>query len=175
MNFKTLLVTTVLSLMVVSGQAAEKHTEHTYKLGANDSQPKATLQDVAWLVGAWQGSAFGSKFEEVWNPESANTMVGMFKLYDDEKGVSFYELMLLIEENDSLALLVKHFSADFTAWESKEDFVKFTLVKIEDQAVHFSGLSFYQKDPDTIDGYIVMKYQDGSVKEEPIAYQRVKP
>ncbi|NVJ68162.1 MAG: hypothetical protein HWE16_16880 [Gammaproteobacteria bacterium] len=172
MNFKIILI--AICFMAFSAIAAEKRTEHTYKLSDNEAQPAANLQDVKWLVGSWQGTAFGSQFEEVWNPESANTMVGMFKLYDKEKGVSFYELMLLIEENDSLALLVKHFSADFTAWESKEDFVKFKLVKLEKDAVHFSGLSFYKKGDDAIDGYIVMKYKDGSVKEQPLTYQRVK-
>ncbi len=151
-----------------------KHTQHTYKLSQGAKQPQANLQDVKWLVGSWTGTAFGSQFEEVWNPESANSMVGMFKLFDEQKGVSFYELMLLIEENDSLSLLVKHFSADFTAWEEKKDFIKFKLVKIEPNAVHFSGLSFYQRGADKIDGYIVMKYKDGSVKEQPLTYQRVK-
>lgn len=150
-----------------------KHTEHTYKLTEQGTQPKATLKDVSWLVGSWRGTAFGSQFEEVWNPESANSMVGMFKLFDEKKGVSFYELMLLIEENNSLSLLVKHFSADFTAWEEKKDFVKFKLAKIEENAVHFSGLSFYKRGADKIDGYIVMKYKDGSVKEQPLVYHRV--
>ncbi len=159
--------------MTLSVHTAEKNTKHTYKLSESESQPKATLKDVSWLVGSWKGTAFGSKFEEVWNPESANTMVGMFKLYDEEKGVSFYEILLLIEENDSLALLVKHFSADFTAWEAKKDFVKFKLVKLEENAVHFSGLSFYKKGANAIDGYIVMKYKDGSIQEQPINYQRV--
>ncbi len=172
MKFKTLLWS--LCFVAFGSIAAEKRTENTYKLSEGESQPKANLQDVKWLVGSWEGTAFGSKFEEVWNPESANTMVGMFKLYDQEKGVSFYEILLLIEENDSLALLVKHFSADFTAWESKEDFIKFKLVKLEENAVHFSGLSFYQKDANTIDGYIVMSYKDGSVKEQPLSYKRVK-
>ena len=36
---------------------------------------------------------------------------------------SFYELMLLAEEEGSLVLKVKHFSADFTAWEDKEDYL----------------------------------------------------
>ncbi|MFT6732034.1 MAG: hypothetical protein ACJAS9_000209 [Polaribacter sp.] len=101
-------------------------------------------------------------------------MVGMFKLFDNNKRVSFYELMLLIEENESLSLLVKHFSADFKAWEEKKDFINFKLVKIEPSAVHFSGLSFYKNGIDKIDGYIVMKYKDGSVKEQPLTYQRVK-
>lgn len=151
-----------------------KLTEHTLKLNDDQAPASGTLSDVSWLVGSWQGTAFGNQFEEVWNPASAGTMVGMFKLFDDEKGVNFYELMLLREKDKSLELLVKHFSADFTAWEEKSDFVTFKLVQVEAKAVHFSGLSFYQKDQNNIDGYIVMKHKDGSRTEHQIKYQRVE-
>jgi len=98
-------------------------------------------------------------------------MVGFFKLYNDD-GVVFYELLLIAEEEGSLSLKVKHFSENFHTWESKEDFINFKLVKNEPNATHFSGLSFYRDGPDRIDGYIVMKGKDGSVREEPLNYTR---
>ncbi|TDR20442.1 DUF6265 family protein [Marinicella litoralis] len=152
--------------------AQETLTDHTYKLSEGAEPGMGALSDVSWLVGSWQGTAFGSQFEEVWNPASAGSMVGMFKLFDEEKGVNFYELMLLREQQGSLELLVKHFSADFIAWEDKADFITFKLVRIEEKAVHFSGLSFYQKSPDKIEGYIVMKHKDGSRTEHLISYKR---
>jgi len=155
--------------------AQDKLTEHTYQLGEGVEPAVGKLEDVSWLVGSWHGTAFGSQFEEVWNPASAGSMVGMWKLFDQEKGVNFYELLLLKQEGNSLVLLVKHFSADFIAWEEKADFVTFKLVKVEDKAVHFSGLSFYQNGAEKIDGYIVMKHKDGSRTEHPINYQRTKP
>ena len=155
-----------------SGLAQERLTEHTYQLPKDAPLGAGSLEDVAWLAGSWKGTAFGSQFEEVWNPASAGSMVGMWKLFDEEKGVNFYELLLLKEEGDGLVLLVKHFSADFVAWEEKEDFVKFRLVKVEENAVHFSGLSFYRDGEDRIDGYIVMNHKDGSRTEHHIAYQR---
>jgi hypothetical protein len=170
-----LLTYILLALILMSGGviAQEKLTEHTYHLPKEAPLGKGQLKDVAWLVGSWQGTAFGSQFEEVWNPASVGSMVGMWKLFDKDKGVSFYELMLLKEDGDGLVLLVKHFSADFTAWEEKEDFVKFRLVKIEDKAVHFSGLSFYQQGKDKIEGYIAMNHKDGSKTEHKLTYGRV--
>jgi hypothetical protein len=165
----------LLLLVTFVGIAQDKLTENTLQLNEGAQPAAGSLADVAWLTGSWQGTAFGSQFEEVWNPASAGSMVGMFKLHDGDKGVSFYELMLLKEQQNSLVLLVKHFSADFTAWEEKADFVTFKLVKVEDKAVHFSGLSFYQNGADKIDGYIVMKHKDGSRTEHPINYHRVKP
>ncbi len=162
----------LMCLITTAGFAQEKLTEHTFKLNAASKPGKGKLEEVDWLVGSWQGTAFGEQFEEVWNPASAGTMVGMFKLFDKEKGINFYELMLLKEEGDSLELWVKHFSADFKAWEEKDDFVKFKLVRLEKDAIHFSGLSLYRKSPDIINGYIVMKSKDESYTEHLIAYQR---
>ncbi len=171
-----LSILTFCALLLLCGmvKAQNRLTEHTYHLPKGAPLGIGRLSDVDWLVGSWQGKAFGSQFEEVWSPASAGSMVGMWKLYDEEKGVDFYELMLLKEEGDGLVLLVKHFSADFIAWEDKEDFVEFRLIKVEDKAVHFSGLSFYQRGDDQIDGYIVMRHKDGGKTEHLISYQRVK-
>ena len=150
--------------------SAEPKTEHTYSLAADESRPEATLDDASWLVGSWTGTAFGQNFEEVWNPPSAGSMIGLFKLYGDD-GVSFYELLQLSVEQGTLSLKVKHFNADFTAWENKEEFVNFRLVKKEEDALHFGGLSFYKRGDDSIDGYIVMR-KDEDLVEHHIKYSR---
>jgi len=94
----------------------------------------------------------------------------MFKFMGDEE-VAFYELMLLAEEEGSLVLKVKHFSADFTAWEDKEDYINFRLVSIEPEAVHFSGLSFYKVNENEFIGYIALHNED-KVWEEKLVYRR---
>jgi hypothetical protein len=152
--------------------AAELRTEHTYALDDGEARPEATLEDASWLVGSWTGTAFGKKFEEVWNPPSAGSMVGLFKLYDDD-GVAFYEILLLTVDDGTLSLKVKHFNADFTAWEDKEDFVNFRLVKKGPGELHFGGISFYRRNSDAIDGYIVMRNAEGS-SEHHLNYVRVK-
>ena len=164
----------VFTLIAGVASAQERLTEHTYSLAKEFPIGKGKLADVSWLVGSWQGTAFGSQFEEVWNPPTAGSMMGMWKLYDKDKGVNFYELLLLKEQSEGLVLLVKHFSSDFVSWEDKEDFVTFRLVKIEENAVHFSGLSFYKNGQDKIDAYIVMTQKDGSKTEHKLAYERLK-
>lgn len=149
---------------------AEPRTEHTYQLTDGESRPTATLADAAFLVGAWEGTAFGARFEATWNPPSAHSMVGLFKLYNGDD-VAFYEILLMTVEEGSLSLKVKHFGADFSAWEEKDDYVDFRLVKIADNALHFGGISFYKRGDDAIDGYIVMKNAEG-IREEALAYRR---
>lgn len=150
--------------------SAEPRTEHTYGLEPDESRPEATLDDASWLVGSWTGTAFGQQFEEVWNAPSAGSMIGLFKLYSDD-GVSFYELLELRVEDGSLTMKVKHFSADFSAWEEKEDHITFRLVKKEDNALHFGGLSFYLQEDGSIDGYIVMRKEE-VLTEHHLTYKR---
>lgn len=162
----------VLSATLVAGLAgaAEPRTEHTWQLSEGEARPAANIEDAAMLVGSWTGTAFGQRFEETWNPPSAGTMVGMFKLIGDD-GVSFYELMLLAEEEGTLFLKVKHFNADFTAWEDKADYVTFKLVKKSPDELHFGGLSFYRRSDTRIDAYIVLRSGD-EISEQPLLFER---
>lgn len=173
-KWRPLLTGSFAALVIVAfvnGAGAQSaKTEHTFKLDDAESRPAASLEDVSWLVGSWSGEAFGSTFEEVWNPPSAGSMLGMWKLLDDDE-VVFYELMLLVEEEGSLSLKVKHFNADFTAWEDRQDYVRFRLVKLDENAVQFSGLSFYRIDDDEIHAFITLRHE-GTVREEKLVYRR---
>jgi hypothetical protein len=163
-----------LVFLMLSGGAfgTAPRTANTFALEEGEDPPGATLEDASWMVGSWTGTAFGKRFEETWGAPSAGSMLGMWKLMGDE-GVDFYELMLLTVDEGSLSLKVKHFSADFVAWEEKPDFVNFKLVKKEPDALHFAGISFYRRDADHIDAYIVMK--DGEeITEHELKYVRLK-
>lgn len=160
----------MLVILSTSVSAAEPRTDHTYSLADGESRPAASLEDASWLVGKWKGTAFDKQFEEIWSAPSQGTMVGMFKLFDDT-GVELYELMLLSVENGSLSFKVKHFTSDFVAWEEKPDFVNFRLVKLEPDALHFSGLSFYRRDDNHIDAYLVLRNGD-EISEHELKYVR---
>ena len=165
------LVTCCALLFAAAVAAQATKTEHTFKLDDPEVRVPGTLDDVAWMVGSWTGEGFGGTIEEVWNPASLGTMVGMFKFMGDDE-VGFYELMLLAEEEGSLVIKVKHFNADFSAWEDKTEHITFRLVSTEDGAVHFSGLSFYQVGDDEIHVYIALHNED-KVWEEKLVYRRV--
>jgi hypothetical protein len=81
--------------------------------------------------------------------------------------------MLLTVEDGTLSLKVKHFNADFTAWEDKPDYVNFKLVKFSGDELHFGGISFYKRSDDTMDAYIVMRNGD-EVSEQHMTYERQK-
>ena len=163
----------MLLLVPAMLSAAEPQTEHLYRLAEGEQPPEATLEDAQWLVGSWAGTAFGKRFEEVWNPPSAGSMVGMFKLFGDD-GVAMYELMVITVENGTLSLKIRHFSPDFTAWEDKDEDVTLRLAKKEDDALHFGIISFYRRDDNRIDAYVL--FMDGDEAfEQPIVYERRGP
>ncbi|MDH3989269.1 MAG: DUF6265 family protein [Gammaproteobacteria bacterium] len=159
-----------LLLASVLASAAEPRTEHTFALSDGEERPAATLADARFLIGSWAGTAFGEKMEESWSAPTGGSMVGTFKLFDGDEP-AMYELMLLTVEDGTLSLKVKHFNADFTAWEDKADYVNFKLVKLSANELHFGGISFYKRDDDHLDGYIVMRNKDG-VTEQHLAYKR---
>jgi len=169
-RFLKTLATCATLLYVGTAAAQSQRTEHTFKLDDPDSPPAATLADASLLIGSWTGTAFGGTLEEVWNPPSAGSMVGFFKLLHDGE-VSLYEILLLAEEEGTLNLKVKHFSADFSAWEEKEDHITFRFIKAEEDALHFSGISFYRIGDDEMHAYIVMRSGD-EVREEKLVYHR---
>ena len=167
---QALVIVLALTLFgTASGQTAV--TEHTVRLDDPEKRPAATLDDVSWLVGSWTGEAFGGTFEEVWNPPSLGSMIGFFKFMGDE-AVGFYEILLLVEEEGSLSLKVKHFNPDFTAWEEKEDYVDFRFVSADDDVIHFSGISFYRMSRNEIHAWIRMRNGD-RITEEKLVYRRV--
>ena len=169
----------LITLAAASGLASaapsdhlEPLTEHTWQWRDDSvALPAIDLSRLHWLVGSWVGEAFGQRFEEVWNPPSAGSMVGLFKLYGEE-GLSFYELLDITRDASSVLMRVKHFNPDFSAWEAREDFIRFRLLHADDEEIHFSGLSFYRDGEQAMTGYIVMRDSNGTLSEQVLHYRR---
>lgn len=159
-----------LTLTGTPVQAADPGTEHTFALTEGNNRPSATIEDAAWLTGSWTGTAFGKRFEAVWNAPSAGTMVGLFKLMGDGQ-VDFYEILLISVIDGSLSLKVKHFTPDFVAWEEKADYTHFQLVKKAPDALHFGGLSFYRLNENQMEAFILMRNGE-QIREEKLVYIR---
>jgi hypothetical protein len=162
------LVVCVLAAPPAAAQS--RKTEHTLTLDDPAVRPPARIEQMSWLAGSWLGEALGGTVEEVWTPPSAGTMVGMFKLMHDGKP-SMYELELIVEEAGSLTLKVKHFDADFGAWEEKQESVGFPLVRLNEKGAWFDGLTILRDGADGLTLYLAMKH-DGKTTEQTLVYRR---
>ncbi len=101
---------------------------------------KGKVTDLTWMVGFWKGPGLNGECEELWMPKQGNTMTGVFR-YIEEGKLIFTEYMAIAEEAGKINLKVKHFNADFSPWEEKNEWVNFPLIKIEGQTAYFNGLT----------------------------------
>jgi hypothetical protein len=166
-------LTGVMTLALTPAFAQSRNTENTLKLDEGSRQPAATLADMSWLVGSWSGEAFGGRFEEVWSPASAGTMLSTFKLTHDGEP-SLYEFQMMVQEQGSLVVKLKHFNPDFSAWEEKAEFVSFPLVKIEPSVAWFSGLTYRRVNADRIEVFVAVGDGD-EVEETRLVFERARP
>ena len=130
----------------------------------------ATIADASWLSGRWVGEGLGGTVEETWAPAAGGQMVGHFQLVKDGKPV-FYELMMLDVQPRGLRLRVKHFNADFTAWEDKGGWHSFEPVSAEPNLLNFNGLTL-ARDGETLNIVVTMKQKDGRIEQVPLKLRR---
>jgi len=103
------------------------------------------LDALSWLVGQWRGEALGGVVEEHWQAPSGGSMLGTFKLVVDGQ-VKFYELMTLVEVDDSLLLGIKHFNPDLSGWEAQDACIESRSQKLEAHQALFEGFTFQRID-----------------------------
>ena len=88
-------------------------------------QKTATLADLAWLAGRWEGKlgAPGSDkqltAEQEWMAPKNGTMQGFFRLTDNEKTIVI-ELFTIRETADGMVFYFRHFSPELKPLEEKE-------------------------------------------------------
>lgn len=143
-----------LLLALSCGDAfAQNPTANTLALAPGASSPEATLQQVAWIRGHWRGEALGGIAEEWWSPPLGNAMMCTFRLVVDGQ-VRFYEIVTIMEKEQSLLMRLKHFDGELHGWEERDETVDFPLVKISRDRVYFSGLTFERAGPDSLTVYV---------------------
>lgn len=128
---------------------------------------------AAFLEGRWVGTGMGGDVEEIWSPAQSDQMVGHFTYARAGKPV-FYELLLIRPDDEGgLEMLVKHFNADFTAWEDKNEWVTFRADATgSGKALSFKGLKIELVDG-VLTSIVTMKKSDGNLENVPFVMTRV--
>ncbi len=117
-------------------------------------EPK--LENIAWIAGTWHGEAFGGITEEIWSEPSGGSMMASFKLINEGK-VTFYEIEVIREIENSLILQLKHFGPDLKGWETKDETIDFPLIEITEDKVVFEGMTFEKVSDDAMTVYVDIK------------------
>lgn len=91
--------------------------------------PTATLADLAWIAGCWDGKGTLSQYQEQWMEPSGLTMLGMSRTVADGKTVA-YEFLRIHQETDGIY---------YTSIPSGQTQASFKLVKFDAQSVVFEN------------------------------------
>ncbi len=145
--------------------------QNTIAYSEEQGSPAASLEDVQWIAGHWQGEALGGITEEIWTPALGGSMMCAFKLVVDGK-VKFYELVSLSEEEGTLIIRLKHFGPALHGWEEKDEAEVFRLVKISPEKVWFDNFTFEKVNENEMNIYVVFEGK-GEKKEVQFNYRRV--
>ena len=158
----TPVVVTAIFLISSSALAQEETKE---------SNATKLMEQISWIAGDWHGEAMGGTFEESWSLPSGDSMMGMFKMVNNDK-VVFYELLTIVPtKDDSLVLRLKHFHPDLKGWEEKDDSVEFPFVSVSEKEAKFDGLRFVKTADDKMEIFVTMK-QGEKTSEVKFACQR---
>ncbi len=137
----------------------------------NDMNNKKELinsfEDFEWLAGRWEGEAFGGQFEEVWSPAAGGSMCGTFKLMVND-AVSFYEIFTITLDSAGPVLRLKHFNADLTGWEEKDEVITFPFVGGDANELSFDGLVYRKTSENTMRIILNIKDSEGNITENVI-------
>jgi hypothetical protein len=158
-----MIAITLLSLLFSHILFAESQFPNTQTYQASVGSPKAKIADISWLQGYWQGEIWGGQAEEIWSAPLAGSMMASFKFAANEQ-LKFYEFITLFEQDDSLVLRLKHFSADLKGWEEKDEYMEFKLVKLEKHSAYFDGYTYQLVGPDELHVFVVI--EDKGEKQE---------
>ncbi len=132
-------------------------------------EPK--LENISWISGNWKGEAFGGITEENWSEPLGGSMMATFKLVNDDK-VTFYEIEIIREVNNTLILQLKHFNNDLKGWETKDETVDFPLIEIKPNKVVFEGMTFEKVSVDEMNIYVDIHQDNGTIETVKFNYTK---
>ena len=170
------LIAVALALCSAPLAAHEAEPEYETRTAPKDAvSPPASLAQMDWLIGQWAGSGIGgAPAMESWLPPSGKTMVGSFVQEDGEGGVRFTEHLYLMEEEGTLVLRLKHFNADLTGWEEKDDMLTFRLIAVEDCAAYFRSLTLRCDGDNGLLAAVRMRSDGDKVSELVFRFERLE-
>jgi hypothetical protein len=159
----------ILLAMMIAGLAQTAPQKSAEKPERKPLQKAATLQNLAWLAGCWEGRQGQASLEEIWSKPAGGTMLGLGRTVKDGKTTSF-EFMQFREENASLVFLPQPGGGERTSFPLKDFFGE--KLTFENKEHDFPQRVIYErKGPGSLLAAIEGTYQGKESREE---YQMIK-
>ncbi|TDF39673.1 hypothetical protein EYS14_09210 [Alteromonadaceae bacterium M269] len=160
----------LITLSIASTAQTNEPLSNTKVFDEGKGSPKAKVENVGWISGHWEGEIWDGRFEEIWSPPLAGSMMASFK-YMEEDQVGFYELITIVEEEESLTLRLKHFSSDLSGWEKEDETIDFRLVELKPDTAYFDGYTFKRISNNEMHVFILLE-NEGETQETQFVFKR---
>lgn len=170
-NISRLAVNPNSNQLALVAENGKSETSEKLVQTQSNKQLEPKLKNIAWISGTWHGEAFGGITEEIWSEPSGGSMMATFKLINDDK-VTFYEIEIIREINNTLILQLKHFNNDLKGWETKDETVDFPLKKITTNKVVFEGMTFEKITNTEMNIFVDIKNDDGKIEVVKFNYKK---
>jgi hypothetical protein len=141
-----LCVFSALLTKVAAQEPAPNEMVRSWKEGA--IRPKATLNDVRWLEGDWEGKLEGGMQQYMAFAPVSGHMPGFGRGWGPDGNIWYYEINDFVEVDGSLEFRVKHFSGELADWEGKDGFLRHRLVALTDNTFYFDGITIVREGAD---------------------------
>ena len=130
----------------------------------SQAQNKATLDDLSWLSGCWEGRQGTAILEEIWSKPAGGSMLGLGRTVKENRTVSF-EFMQFREENGSLVFLPQPQGGTRVSFPLKDSFGE--RLTFENNAHDFPQRVIYErKGPGLLLAAIEGTYKGKETREE---------
>ena len=156
---------------------------HGQTAPAAPARAAASVEQLAWIAGAWNGTLGDRIIEQHWSKPLAGSIVAMYRSVQQDK-VTLYELLAIEQEGTGVVLRIKHFApgAGLAGREAKDQSIDHELISLEGRAAVFQGVdpasptrvTFRSPDANTLN-ITVERTRDGKTVATEFRYSRIAP
>jgi hypothetical protein len=144
---------------------------------------KATVDQLAWVAGAWTGTLGDRIIEQHWSAPLGGSIVAMYRSIRANRA-TLYELLAIEQEGDGVVLRIKHFAPGpgLIGQEAKDESVNNRLISLDGHTAVFEGgdaanptrITFRSPDSATLN-ITVERRRDGTAVPTEFKYTRMNP
>ena len=163
-----------LALLIGTAIAQANPAPLTRSRAAGQAPARATIADMAWIVGEWRGERDGGTAGEAYSAPTGGQITGHF--YETKGGqVTLMELTQIVEREGGIVFRLRHFNRDLSGWEDKTGKPQeFPLLAIEGKRMFFDGITLDHSVPQTLAFHVRIGGADGAPREITYRYRRVR-
>lgn len=161
----------------------ETATIHAQVSGLSAPPVKATIDQLAWVAGAWTGTLGDRTIEQHWSAPLGGSIIAMYRSVQANRA-TLYELLALEQDGEGVVLRIKHFAPGpgLAGQEAKDESMNHSLIGLDGRTAVFEGgaagspvrITFRSPDPGALN-ITVARQRNGAPVATEFRYKRSTP